>query len=358
VKPFRVIDTGIRDGRRQIAFDQALIDARKVDAIPDTIRFLRFPPTALIGRHQSLSRELRLDYCRANGIGLARRITGGGAIYFDEGQLGWSLVFHRATLGIASLGELARAICEAAAAGLSRLGIDARYRPRNDIEVDGRKVSGTGGFFDGDVLFYQGTVLVEMDPAKMLAALKVPDGKLAKRGLDSAAQRVTTLKELLGKAPAIDAVQEALLAGFAERLGIEPRRGEITTAEEHMAARHHDEEIGTDAFVAEIDHPEAGDGVRSATVATAGGTITAHLRLEGEGEGRLREVLLTGDFFVAPPRTVYDLEVALRGAPVGGTRAAIERFFGAAHPGLLSVQPADFARAVEEAAAAPPSPGP
>ena len=135
---FRVIDTGIRDGRRQIAFDQAMIDARKADAIPDTIRFLRFPPTALVGRHQALSREIRVDYCRANGVAIARRITGGGAIYFDEGQLGWELVFNRATLGIASLGELARVICEAAATGLRNLGIDARYRPRNDIEVDGR----------------------------------------------------------------------------------------------------------------------------------------------------------------------------------------------------------------------------
>ena len=352
MKPFRVIDTGIRDGRRQIAFDQALIDARKAGAIPDTIRFLRFPPTALIGRHQSLSRELRVDYCRANGIGLVRRITGGGAIYLDEGQLGWSLVFHRSTLGIASLAELARAICEAVAAGLSTLGIEARYRPRNDIEVDGRKVSGTGGFFDGDVLIYQGTVLVDMDPEKMLAALKVPEEKLAKRGLDSAAQRVTTLKALLGAAPSIDAVQEALLAGFAERLGIAPRRSEITAAEERMAVRYHDEEIGTDAFVAEIDHPGTGAGVRSATLATAGGTITAHVRLEGDENPRIREVLLTGDFFVAPPRTVFDLEGALRGVPAAGARAAVERFFGAAHPGLLTVRPEDFARAIEEAVAA------
>ena len=347
--PFRVIDTGVRDGRRQIAFDQALIDARKAGEIPDTIRFLRFPPTALIGRHQSLSRELRVDYCRANGIGLVRRITGGGAIYFDEGQLGWSLVFHRATLGIASLGDLASAICEAAAAGLSRLGVAARYRPRNDIEVDGRKVSGTGGFFDGDVLFYQGTVLIDMDAAKMLAALKVPQEKLAKRGLDSAAGRVTTLKALLGAAPSIEAVQEALLAGFAERLGIEAVRGAITAGEERRAARCHDEEIGTDAFVAEIDHPEEGDGVRSATVATAGGTITAHVRLEGDGAARIREVLLTGDFFVAPPRTVYDLESALRGVPAGEAAAAVARFFAQSGVGLLSVSPADFGRAVDNA---------
>ncbi|HET9469723.1 MAG TPA: lipoate--protein ligase family protein, partial [Usitatibacter sp.] len=150
MREFRVIDTGIRDGRRHIAFDQALLDARAAGEIPDTIRFLRFPPTALVGRHQALSREVRVAHCEANGIRLVRRITGGGAIYLDEGQLGWSLVFGRSTLGIASLSDLAREICEAAAAGLSRLGVDARYRPRNDIEVDGRKIAGTGGFFDGD----------------------------------------------------------------------------------------------------------------------------------------------------------------------------------------------------------------
>ncbi|MDH3920138.1 MAG: hypothetical protein OEU25_18395, partial [Rhodospirillales bacterium] len=132
---FRVIDTGVREGRANIAFDQALIEAHKAGQVPDTIRFLRFPPTALIGRHQALSQELKLDHCRENGIGVVRRITGGGAIYFDEGQLGWELAFGRNTLGISSLAELTRAICEAAALGISTLGVDAKYRPRNDIEV-------------------------------------------------------------------------------------------------------------------------------------------------------------------------------------------------------------------------------
>ena len=144
-RQFRVIDTGIRDGRRQIAFDQALIEAHKAGRIPDTIRFLRFPPTVLVGRHQVLSREVKLEYCKSRGIGVGRRITGGGALYLDEGQFGWELVFKRSTLGISSLAELAREICEAAAAGLSKLGVDARYRPRNDIEIGGRKVSSNTG---------------------------------------------------------------------------------------------------------------------------------------------------------------------------------------------------------------------
>lgn len=351
-RAFRVIDTGVRDGRRQIAFDQALIDARKAGAIPDTIRFLRFPPTALIGRHQALSQEIKLDYCRSRGIGVARRITGGGAIYFDEAQLGWELVFDRATLGIASLADLAREICEAAAAGLSRLGVAARYRPRNDIEIDGRKISGTGGFFDEDTLFYQGTVLVDLNPAHMLAALNVPQAKLAKRALDSAAQRVVTLRELLGATPAIDSVQRALLAGFAERLGIEPVPGAITAGEEALAARYHEEEIGTDAFVAEIDDPGAAAGVLTGSHSGPGGTVSAYVRLEGPARDRIREVLIAGDFFVTPTRTILDLEARLRGVPVAQAGAAVDEFLAQAKVGLLTVAASDFRAAIEAAVAA------
>jgi len=351
-KAFRVIDTGIRDGRRQIAFDQALIDAHKAGSVPDTVRFLRFPPTALIGRHQALSREIDLDYCRAHGIGVVRRITGGGAIYFDQGQLGWELVFRRGTLAIGTLAELTREICEAAAVGLSKLGVVARYRPRNDIEVDGRKISGTGGFFDHDTLFYQGTVLVDLNAAEMTAALKVPEAKLAKRSLDSAAQRVVTLQELLGTAPSIEAIQDALLAGFAERLGITATAGAITAQEEDLARRYCEEEIGTDAFVAEIDDPGAGDDVQSASRTGAGGTITVYARLAGAQRDRIDRVLITGDFFVTPPRTIFDLEAALRDVPVGAAGAAVERFFGEARVGLLSASPADFRGAVEAALAA------
>jgi lipoate---protein ligase len=352
-KTFRVIDTGVRDGRRQIAFDQALIEAHKAGSIPDTIRFLRFPPTALIGRHQALSSEIKLDYCSAHGIGVVRRITGGGAIYFDESQLGWELVFDRKTLAIGSLAELTREICEAAAAGLSKLGVAARYRPRNDIEVDGRKISGTGGFFDQDTLFYQGTVLVDMNAAEMTAVLKVPEAKLAKRSLDSAAQRVVTLKELLGGAPSIEAIKQALLAGFAERLGITAVAGPITAPEEELAAQYYDEEIGTDAFVAEIDDPGAGAEVQSASHTGAGGTITVYARLAGPQRDRIDRVLITGDFFVTPPRTVFDLEAALRNVTLAEAGQAVERFFTQARVGLLSASPADFRSAVEAALGAP-----
>ena len=351
---FRTIDTGLRDGRAQIAFDEALIELHKAGKIPDTVRFLRFPPTALIGRHQAMSHEVKVAHCRANGIGLVRRITGGGAIYFDEGQIGWELVLSRKRLPMPSLGDYTRAICEAVAHGLSQgFGIEARFRPRNDIEVGGQKLCGTGGFFDGDTLFYQGTVLIDVDPARMMACLNVPAAKLQKRDLDKAEQRVTTLKALLdGKAPAIADVQNAVLLGLRERLGLELEAGAPSDAEEALAKKIHDESIGTDDFVFEIDDPR-GAAVSEASLTGVGGTVSAYVRLEGAGAARrVREVLLTGDFFVTPPRMVLDLEASLRGVPVAEVGAAVDRYFAASRPDLLTIAPADFRKVIEEAAAA------
>ena len=77
-RPVRVIDTGVRGGRENVAFDQALIEAHNAGRVPETIRFLRFRPAALVGLHQILSHEVRLEYCARHGIEVGRRITGGG----------------------------------------------------------------------------------------------------------------------------------------------------------------------------------------------------------------------------------------------------------------------------------------
>jgi lipoate-protein ligase A len=350
--PFRIIDTGVREGRANIAFDPALIELRQQDRVPDTIRFMRFPPTALIGRHQDLSREVHLENCAEDGVGIVRRVTGGGAIYLDEGQLGWELVFHRASLGIANLPDVAAAICNAAAMGLRELGVRAQFRPRNDIEVDGRKISGTGGFFDGDILIYQGTVLVDMNPAQMVRALNIPAAKVAKHDLDTAEQRVVTLKELLGdELPDIETIKAAMIEGFTRGLGVEAEPGEITEAEETLATQFFDEEVGTEEFVREIDDPGGSDQLLEGTHTGAGGTINAFAKLEGPAQGRLQRVLITGDFFVTPPRVVFDLEAALAGTRIQEVEAAVMRFFDETAVEMLSAGPGDFAAAINDALA-------
>jgi lipoate-protein ligase A len=140
---FRIIDTYHKPASWNMAFDQVLLElAHK--SLP-TIRFLSFSPhCALVGNFQSVEQEIRVDYCRSMNIDINRRITGGGAIYFDESQLGWEIIgkIKDFNMGINEMNEFFGNIC---AEVLKRLGIPANFKQRNDVEVNGRKISGMGG---------------------------------------------------------------------------------------------------------------------------------------------------------------------------------------------------------------------
>lgn len=344
---FRVVDTGLRSGRENIALDQAMIEARLAGEIGDTIRFIRFAPCALVGRHQDLAQELDLEACAARGVQTVRRITGGGAIYMDHGQLGWALVCSRRVFGKVALPVLTQRVCSAIAAGLSRLGVDAQFRPRNDIEIDGRKISGTGGFFDGDMLIFQGTVILDLDPQAMLAVLNVPQAKLAKRGLADTGARVTSLKAELGRMPTHEEVKQALLAGLSEVLDIEAVPEELSAIEQKRADVAYADEIGTEEFVAEICNPAREAGVLVGR--NAAGNLIANLRVDGNQDARVREVLFVGDLLVTPPRAVLDLEAHLRGTQLADVEARTAEFFATADVSMLGVTPTDFSDAVLDA---------
>jgi len=352
MKPFRLIDSGVADGRRQIAYDAALTELHEAGRAPDTLRFLRFPPTVLIGLHQSMHREVQVDRCRAEGVALVRRVSGGGAIYLDPGQVGWELVFRRGALPESDLGGIARLICEAVAGGLSdAFGIDARFRPRNDIEVEGRKLSGTGGFWQGDTMVYQGTVLVDMDAGRVRDLLNVPAAKLARNGAADAGDRLVTLKALLGEAPTVEAVQDAVRKGLATRLGIIATPDTPSPEELDLTEKKLTREIGTETFVMGEPDP-TGEDVATAEATHPGGALRADLRLEGPPAARrIREALITGDFFVAPPRIILDLEAHLRGLSAPEAASATEAFFAANPAGTLSLPVSAFAAILAEAIA-------
>ena len=344
----RVIDTGIRGGRENVAFDQALIEAHNAGRVPQTIRFLRFRPCALVGRHQFLSHEVRVAYCKQHGIEIGRRITGGGGLYLDEGQIGWELALERGGLG-GDLAAIAARLCAAAAAGLRRLGVPAEFRPRNDLEVHGRKISGTGGLIDGRTLFFQGTLLLDFDAARMIEVLKVPVEKLARRELDDARRRVVSLREVLGGVPPLAEIEAALVAAFSEELRLAPQPGEPTEYEETLARRLCENELGTDEFVYGLDAPGAEPALVSATLARRAGTLRADLRLEGAARDRIREALITGDFFISPPRAVFDLVASLRGVALADAGGAVEAFFAGRACELAGLSPLDFREVVESA---------
>jgi lipoate-protein ligase A len=341
---WRVIDTGLRPAAQNIALNRALLEARQADEISSTLRFLRFTPSALLGYHQSAEQELNLDYCRAHGVTVQRRITGGGAIYFDETQLGWELYLHKRELGTADMQRISQRICHAAATAISALGVEARFRPRNDIEVDGRKISGTGGAFDGDALMYQGTLLIEFDVAKMMRVLRIPAEKLSDKAIASARDRVANLKDLLGRQPDAGEIRRYMIEAFEGEFGVEFSEGHLSLSE-HRRFEAALREIDHPDWVNLVNRPVSDMPILEAVQKFAGGLLRAAVTYDVRTR-TLRQVWFTGDVFISPRRTLSDLEAALRDVPVDRLEQRVLSFFSDRQVDLLTLTPQDFVTVV------------
>ncbi|EHQ53187.1 lipoate-protein ligase A [Ectothiorhodospira sp. PHS-1] len=344
----RVLDTGLRRAAENMALNRTLLECHQVGDGPHTLRFLRFTPCALVGFHQNVEQELRVDHCRAEGIDIQRRITGGGAIYFDPGQIGWELYVDRRFLGTADMGEIARRICEAAADGIRRLGVDARYRPRNDIEVDGRKISGTGGAFDGNSIMYQGTLLIDFDVERMLRVLRIPAEKLSDKAIASARERVTNLRELLGEPPPLARVQSALAEAFAEAFQVDLVPADDLNPREQTHFAQALAEIDSEDWVYQRHRPAGGMPLLEAVHRCPGGLMRAGVMLD-EARDIIRQVWITGDFFMNPRRMLVDLEASLKETPVAELEANIHRFFDAYRVEMLMLSREDFLQVLRKA---------
>jgi lipoate-protein ligase A len=343
----RIIDTGLLSGAENMAWDEALLTARFRGIIPDTLRYLRFsPPVALVGFHQSVDEEVRLDYCREEGIEINRRITGGGAIFFDRGQLGWELIASRKSLSIGlTMGEITGALCRAAAEGLQTLGLEALFRPRNDIEIKGRKIVGTGAAFEGDAFLFQGTLLIDFNLEHLIKSLRIPTEKLNHKELTSARERVTSLKEQLGRVPALEEIKEALEKGFGLGLGVRFQKGTITE-EEKSLFRERLPKMQSAEWVEGNRIPFRPKEVFRSIHKEEGGLIRTAVRVDLRKK-KIKDLMITGDFFIHPRRAVYDLEAALKDTAIKDLEFRVEDFFKTNRVEIMGLSPGDFLRAIK-----------
>ena len=348
---WRLLDTGVLTGAQNMALDQALLNVRARGESPNTVRFLQFSPdVALVGVFQATEQEVREDYCREVGIDINRRITGGGSLLFDEAQLGWELIAGRDELDVSPMSQaFHRRICQACIEGLCKLGVDAAFRPRNDIEVNGRKISGTGGVEEGDAFLFQGTLLLDFNVASMIKALRIPTEKLKQSSLDSAADRVTWLKKELGSLPPLDEIKAAIQRGF-ERVFTQPLHvGGLLPAEEQEYRRllPHFE---SDEWVYGTRRRASLITLVSGLHRTESATIRAHIQLD-QGRKELRSALITGDFFVSPHRAIYDLEARLKGMRLDMPQIeqTVHEFWRKAAPHAPGLTAADICQALDAA---------
>lgn len=346
-----MLDTGKLSAAANMALDKIILEEVASEASPPTIRFLQFKPAAaLVGYHQDVDQEIRASFCHAHGIDINRRHTGGGAILFQESALGWEL-FAKAGSGAfhGNYEAILNRICRAAAAAVSRMGVPARFRPRNDIEVNGRKISGTGGTTISGGFMFQGTLLVHNEIELFLKALRVPVEKLKKREIESLMERICFLSDLLKPVPPIQSIKEVMAKEFAESLQVDLVPAGLTNSER---ARLEEEcsYFQSPAWIMGRSRPkDEGEPIRSITQ-TEAGTLRVHLWLAPGGR-RIRQALIAGDFFAAPSRLVHDLEAALVGVPVDKPRlkAAVESFFAKYHGEIIGITHETIALAIASA---------
>ncbi|UCG69287.1 MAG: lipoate--protein ligase family protein, partial [Thermoplasmata archaeon] len=325
--------------------------ARSEDRIPNTLRFLQFSPNSvLVGYHQSVEQEIRIDFCKEREIDINRRITGGGALYFDEPQLGWEIIASKDHPSIPKkVEQLYEKLCQGAILGLKKLGVDASFRPKNDIEVDGRKISGTGGALEGNAFLFQGTLLTDFDVDTMLRALRIPIEKLKDKEIESVKERVTCLAWELERLPELEVMKNALKEGFSEVFDISFKERELTDFERDFLNQrlpfYQSEE-----WVYGPRRPLKSRQELRAVHKTEGGLIRASVVADPKTR-RIHSVLITGDFFAYPKRTILDLEARLKDTPSENfiLQNTIEDFFSERNPEIPGVVPEDFTIVIKRA---------
>lgn len=191
---WRVIPFAENGAHLNMAIDEAVSESAAAGG-PPTIRFYGWKPDAVsVGYFQSLEKEVDLGRCGALGIDFVRRRTGGGAVYHDRlGEITYSVagmqeLFPRNIISSYQL------ICGWVVDSLALLGMDAEFRPINDITVGGKKISGNAQTRRGGVLLQHGTVLHSVDVDKMFSLLRVPDEKIRDKMISDAKERVTSVK--------------------------------------------------------------------------------------------------------------------------------------------------------------------
>lgn len=199
-----VDNQNITDPRLNLAIEEYVL--RHVQSDEPILLFYINEPSVIIGRNQNTIEEIDTDFIRANGIHVVRRLSGGGAVYHDLGNLNFSFV----TNGREHLHNFAR-FTKPVVNALCKLGLDAELRGKSDIYAAGKKISGNAQYAAARRMFSHGTLLFDSNLENLLKALNPRQLKITSNAVQSIRAFVTNIGELLPEEMTIYRLKKALL---------------------------------------------------------------------------------------------------------------------------------------------------
>jgi lipoate-protein ligase A len=207
-------NTGLTDPRLNLALEEYVLRHRPVD--DDCLLFYVNTPSIIIGRNQNTIEEINPDVVDARGVRVVRRISGGGAVYHDLGNLNFSFIAPYVYGRFNRYEHFTRPVIEV----LHAMGVPAELGGRNDILAGGRKISGNAQFASGGRMFSHGTLLVDSHLDDVTDALRPRPGKVESKGMKSIRSRVANISEFTAAPLTVDQLRRRILErlfGTADR---------------------------------------------------------------------------------------------------------------------------------------------
>lgn len=254
--------------------------------------------TIVIGKYQNAFEEVNQKAVDERGIRVARRLSGGGAVYHDMGNLNFTFIVDRKDIEGLNFKIFTEPVVET----LKGFGVDAEFTGRNDIVIDGRKISGNSQYVKKDRVMHHGCIMLDSDLEKVADALNVKAAKFVSKSSKSVRSRVTTINENAPRHITMEEFKEALKEKILGNNGIEPY--ELTDADVAEINSLRDAKYATWQW--NYGFEREFEMTREAKFES--GLVTVHLTAK---DGRIRDIKFYGDFF--GNGEIEDLEKALRG---------------------------------------------
>ncbi|KAA5808141.1 lipoate--protein ligase [Thermoanaerobacterium thermosaccharolyticum] len=175
----------------------------------------RNKPSIIIGKNQNALAEINLDYVKEHNIPVVRRLSGGGAVFHDLGNVNFTFIVNDDLNGFSDFRRFTQPIIDV----LKKLSINAEFSGRNDITIDGKKISGNAQYYYKNRILHHGTLLVSSNMIDLSAALKVRPVKFEDKGVKSVSKRVTNINEHLKEPIDIEEFINLIMNDIRQRTG-------------------------------------------------------------------------------------------------------------------------------------------
>ena len=297
----RYLESPSRDPYFNLALEEYVFE--RMDKSKSYFLLWQNDNTIVVGKYQNTAEEIDQAYVDAHHIRVARRLSGGGAVYHDRGNLNFTFIVDRADAPGLNFKVFVRPVVEA----LARFGVHAEFTGRNDLTIDGMKFSGNAQYARRGRLLHHGCIMLDSNLTSVADALRVKEAKFDSKAVKSVRSRVTTINAHAPAPISMEDFKGALKECAMASGELEP----CTLTEEDLAAirKLRDEKYATWAW--NYGFSPAYDMRRE--MKFPAGLVTAHLSAEG---GKIKAVRFYGDFFGSGE--LGELEGAMVGLPLDG----------------------------------------